>query len=573
MKKFISILLTFVLALNLFIMVSGAEIQLKTDKKTVNVKISESADSYSYYVLKDGKVIYSKPYSPYNTCSIPLPDDGEYRLRVYLSSRKSGRSVIERKITNADIDEWQLYDVIYEAEDALMQGAVKASAARNGYSGTGYATGFTQKSGNLWQLTVEVPKSGHYDIEVCHASDSYKENILNVNGSAVGNIISNGTGAFETSTIGGVYLEAGENVFTIKEVWGWFDLDYLRIRTGETVSQKVYNVSGKLSNPYANTKTKNIMSYLMDIYGEKTLAGQYTDHGYNTEVDAIYALTGKYPAIRGFDFIFYSPNSGWTAGAKDTELALAWDKTGGLSTFSWHWHAPLDNKHSFYASETNFDLSKAVTDLDIATKTPEELLEMKNSGRISEECYALIGDIDVISEQLSILQQNNVTVLWRPLHEASGGWFWWGAKGAEPYKWLWNLLYERQTWYHKLNNLIWVWNAQDAAWYPGDDTVDIIGTDIYAEKQDYSAQTDMFLKTAGFAPDKPVALTENGVVPDSALMERDNTHWLWFNTWCREFVVDSAGNYIGTYTEKELLKKVYESESVITRDELPAVWE
>lgn len=35
------------------------------------------------------------------------------------------------------------------------------------------------------------------------------------------------------------------------------------------------------------------------------------------------------------------------------------------------------------------------------------------------------------------MENQNVTVLWRPLHEASDGWFWWGNAGAEPYKWLW----------------------------------------------------------------------------------------------------------------------------------------
>lgn len=569
MKKLISMSVAVLMVLNLFICAFAAEIQLKTENKTLNVKIDGSADTYSYYVVCYGDIVCSNPYSAENTWSFTLPDDREYTLKVYLSSKKNGRSVLERTVTNADIDEWQLFEAVYEAEDAVMQGAVKSASSRSGYSGTGYATGFTQASGNLWQMTVNIPESGHYDIEVRHASDSYKENTLTVNGSSVGTIVSNGTGAFESLTFSGVYLEAGDNVFSVTEVWGWFDLDYIKITSGEAVSASIYNVSGKLSNPYANDKTKNIMSYMMSIYGEKTLSGQYTNHGYSTEVDAIYALTGKYPALRGFDFIFYSPNSGWPEGAKDTDLALEWDKTGGLTTFSWHWHAPIGTEHAFYTEDTNFDLSKAVTTLDIADKSLSELQTMRDSGQISEECYAIVNDIDVISAQLNILQQNNVTVLWRPLHEASGGWFWWGAKGAEPYKWLWNLMYERQTYYHKLNNLIWVWNAQDADWYPGDGVVDIIGTDIYAEKHDYSAQTDMFVKTAGFAPDKPVALTENGVVPDIDIMERDNTHWLWFNTWCREFVVDSNGNYIDTYTEGEMLKKIYASEGIITRDELP----
>ena len=73
--------------------------------------------------------------------------------------------------------------------------------------------------------------------------------------------------------------------------------------------------------------------------------------------------------------------------------------------------------------------------------------------------------------------------MWRPLHEAEGGWFWWGAEGAEPCKELYRLLYKKLTEEYKLDNLIWEWTGSTspvaADWYPGDDVVDIIGYDKY----------------------------------------------------------------------------------------------
>jgi mannan endo-1,4-beta-mannosidase len=77
---------------------------------------------------------------------------------------------------------------------------------------------------------------------------------------------------------------------------------------------------------------------------------------------------------------------------------------------------------------------------------------------------------------LKRLRDAGVPVLWRPLHEASGNawhtpWFWWGAKGAEPYKKLWNMMFDRMNNYHGLNNLIWIysinWDNKDSSWYPG----------------------------------------------------------------------------------------------------------
>lgn len=551
----------------------AAEVKLKVENSVATVLVSSSSSneikSYSYYVLKNGTVAASEPYSKKNTFEFIFPDNEEYRLRVYLQTNTNKRTVLERTISNEDIDEiGSALDMLFEAEDGELSGNVKVASSRSGYSGTGYVTGFHQSENDLWSLSIQVPQSNHYTLTVKAASDSYKVNYLTLNGQTVGKIETQGTGLFEEITFEGVYIYEGSNTLSITTSWGWFDIDCIRITGGQSIDSSYYDITGTLANPNANEHTQKIMQYLTGIYGQKTLAGQYTDHGKSTEIDAIYELTGKYPALRGFDFIFYSPNSTWPEGAKDTDLALEWDKSGGLSTFSWHWHGPIGNS-SFYTSDTDFDLSDAVTDKSVAQKSLSELQTMLNNGEITNECYAIIRDIDAISAQLSILQDNNVTVLWRPLHEASGGWFWWGAKGAEPYKWLWNVMFERQTYYHKLDNLIWVWNGQDADWYPGDDVVDIIGYDIYISAHDYSALSDSFVATAEMAESKPVALTENGVVPDPDLLDRDNTHWLWFNTWCREYVVDSNGEYSESYTEAEMLKKVYSHDSIITRDELP----
>lgn len=321
-----------------------------------------------------------------------------------------------------------------------------------------------------------------------------------------------------------------------------------------------------------NAKTRRILSYLRSVYGRKTLSGQYTNHGFSTETDAIFRETDKYPAVRGFDLLNYSPSL--IGGRKgDTELAIEWDKMGGICTFSWHWYAPSKtperNNEQFRTENSSFDLSKAVTSADIALKTPEELAEMSRNGEISEECFMLISDIDAISEQLKILRDNGVTVLWRPLHEASGGWFWWGAFGADAYKWLWKLLFVRQNEFHKLDDLIWIANAQSHEWYVGDEFCDINGEDIYPEKHDYSSQSERFSLAYAYSPKKMIAMTENGVIPDPDNMNSDGIRWLFFNTWCREFIVDRSGDISEEYTEKTMLRKAYSHPDIVTLEDLP----
>jgi mannan endo-1,4-beta-mannosidase len=91
---------------------------------------------------------------------------------------------------------------------------------------------------------------------------------------------------------------------------------------------------------------------------------------------------------------------------------------------------------------------------------------------ISGSDYALIvRNIEAIGTQLRRLQAAGVSVLWRPLHEVEGGWFWWGAKGAEQCKKPWALLHDRLDNYHKINNLIWVWNSVASSWCPGNSAV------------------------------------------------------------------------------------------------------
>ena len=65
------------------------------------------------------------------------------------------------------------------------------------------------------------------------------------------------------------------------------------------------------------------------------------------------------------------------------------------------------------------------------------------------------------------------------------------------------------------------------------------------------------------------ALSENGVMMDPDLMTRDNTFWLWFAVWYGDFLIDSSGSLNGTYTEASMVNKVYNSDEVITLDELP----
>lgn len=323
--------------------------------------------------------------------------------------------------------------------------------------------------------------------------------------------------------------------------WGWMFVDSFIIEEGTEIVWD-FNISTELINPKSNAETKKLYKYLCNIYGEQMLAGQQVYSKEEKEIDKIFTITGKYPAIKGYDMINQTPGDYID---DQVERAIEWHlEHKGIVTMCWHWWAPKYERE-FYTEKTQFDVTKAVT-----------------PG--TEEYELILRDMDIVAERLKEMGEVGIPVLWRPLHEASGGWFWWGAKGPEPFKELWKLIYERFTGYHKLNNLIWIWNGQDPDWYVGDEYCDIIGEDIYPGERVYSAHTIKFSECYNIVKGtKPIALTETGCLPNIDQIQDTGAWWLWFMIWWGDFITTDI------YNEYEMLKYIYNHENVITLDELP----
>lgn len=440
-----------------------------------------------------------------------------------------------------------------EAEDGVLLGKAQIAA-------TGTSVSKLEREGDGVEVTITVQEAGHYDIVVRQATvgGGVKLNDVSANGQFVGDLKSDSS-SWNDSTVNYVWLEAGENAISITKSYGWIAIDYIGVRKSEPIPADVYDVEPVLINPNATAEAKALMTYLCDNYGKKVISGQQCQDGpfgLDNQAVGFRVNGGTYPAILGMDVGVYSPARA-RAGteSKVTDYAIEyWQEHGGITTLSWHWYADERYGSAFYTDSTTFNLKKAMNGSDPAGY------------------QMLLDGIDAIAVQLKRLQDAGAPILWRPLHEASGGWFWWGASGPEPYIELYKLMYHRLTDYHGINNLIWVWNGQDAAWYPGDEYVDIIGEDIYPGEKVYTSQAARFLKALSYTDTrKIIALTENGCVPDVELMIRDNIMWSWWCTWEGEFVLKSQGfnGYSERYTEKAVLKRNYKHESVVTRKTLP----
>jgi mannan endo-1,4-beta-mannosidase len=178
------------------------------------------------------------------------------------------------------------------------------------------------------------------------------------------------------------------------------------------------------------------------------------------------------------------------------------------------------------------------------------------------ENYYFQKDLAQVAEYLKLLQAEGIPVLWRPFHEASGGWFWWG-KNAESEKALWIAMFD----YFKeqgLDNLIWVWVSEgdDDKWYPGDEYVDIIGRDMYTKTT--SACFDAFNDSQYTYANKMVTLSECGTVDDIPTQYAAYAEWSWFMPWYGEAKKDTP------HANRNWWRTTMAGSNVITREDLPS---
>ncbi len=277
-----------------------------------------------------------------------------------------------------------------------------------------------------------------------------------------------------------------------------------------------------------SAEAEQLLALLQQIQGQKIISGTTANVNWNfNEAKWVNQHTGKWPALNCMDFIHhpFASKGGWIDYTNITDV-YNWHRQGGLILILWHWNVPANQSggYSFYYGteddKTTFDVRKI---FDPA----------------SSEYKLMIKDIDQIASYLKLLKNRKIPVLWRPLHEAGGMWFWWGRDPAACNE-LWRVMYDRLVNYHKLDNLIWVWTQAAAwnqpysdgyRWYPGDEYVDIVSIDVYNNNNATDVYNNCFNFLKKESPNKLVAMTECGNVPKISQQWKARARWLFFAPW------------------------------------------
>lgn len=503
---------------------------------------------------------------------------------------------------------------MYEAED--LPGASVAEGAE--FSGGKYAK-TADPSGITF--TVKVEETAVYDIttKVLIKQYDWTTSKIAVNGVDVGSMLTTPRNCDSSYVVSAsAKMKAGENKITVgNQALG---VDYITV---ERHPDPEFKISASPVTPNASESAKKLYSFLRENFGKKTVSGMMiSDQNFNydygnmrlispggctpadsckfsdeevswkgqTDIAEFYKRSGHYPAIGGFDMLFAAGGhheEGWFKGYTENNLVMTeqlWEM-GGIPTYTWHWKVGEDTVFYTQGTPAGFNNPGCTEDVMGTSNTNtcfnytkafkgDKCQELDET---SQEYKDIVADVDIVSGYFKQLEEKGIAVLWRPLHEASGGWFWWGTASAECYVQLYRLVFKRMVETNKLNNLIWVWNintdpalgydysALNAAWYPGDDYVDIVAVDIYDPLNDHNSAANYYNKiVSDVGTNKMIALSENGAIPDIDSIAEDKAYWSYWMTWSQTW----SGNFLEK-TPTDMWKKNLDDKRIIALDNMP----
>jgi mannan endo-1,4-beta-mannosidase len=278
----------------------------------------------------------------------------------------------------------------------------------------------------------------------------------------------------------------------------------------------------KENNGFKRTaETGNLLESLRRMPEKGFMFGHHDDPLYGIgwkgdgERSDVKSVCGDYPAVMSFDL-------GRIELGRDISLdniafedirkeIIAQYNRGGMSTISWHLDNPATGGDSWDVSDT----------AAVASVLP---------GGANHEKF--LGWLDRVAGFMHTLKTGDgvkIPVLFRPWHEHTGSWFWWGQAlcSAEEYKALWRLTHNRLC-EKKADNVLYAYSPgsepntpeEYLERYPGDDVIDLVGFDCYqVDKAAYIGQMNKSLRIlTGVAKEhnKAMAVTETGyeTIPD-----------------------------------------------------------
>ena len=259
--------------------------------------------------------------------------------------------------------------------------------------------------------------------------------------------------------------------------------------------QSCSSLNNQTTDPEATRETINLFNNLMEVSADHILFGHQDDPAYG--IGWAYEegksdckiTTGSYPAVYGWELggLELGNDKNLDDVPFDTMRKLIIESylRGGVTSISWHEYSPLSGLDSWADTK------------DTVNPTVPAILPGGSHHDVYRE------HLDKVAAFLNSLKTPDgtlVPVIFRPLHENTGSWFWWGKNHctAEQYKHLFQFTINYLKNECGVHHALYCYSpsggfksAEDyLGRYPGDEYVDILGFDQYRVKSNEKSGED-----------------------------------------------------------------------------------
>ena len=267
-------------------------------------------------------------------------------------------------------------------------------------------------------------------------------------------------------------------MYTTKRLTAYLSILIAIFQCGSTGAQSEFS---NLVDPQATRATRALFFNLQELAGEKILFGHQDALAYGVQWkdwhrrrSDVKDVCGSHPALFGWEMSKlgkYSHNIDTVDFAKMRNWMKEAYRMGGINTLSWH----VDN---FVTGGDSWDVGERV----VATILPG-----------GKHHQAFLRKLDLFAQYVKELKsgfifRKSIPLIFRPFHEHTGSWFWWGHDHCTPeeYKQLWQFTVRYLRDEKEVHNLLYCYSPdvfEDEEHYleryPGDEFVDILGLDDY----------------------------------------------------------------------------------------------
>jgi mannan endo-1,4-beta-mannosidase len=230
-------------------------------------------------------------------------------------------------------------------------------------------------------------------------------------------------------------------------------------------------------------------------------------------------FTGDYPAVAGFELghieLGGERNLDSVSFAQIAEQIKTHYRRGGVITISWHLNNPLTMQ-----IKDTLSRRQSGTAWDVSSK--EVVASILPGGKNNELFNTWLERLATFFIGLKDDNGTPIPFIFRPFHEHSGSFFWWGTDICtdKEYAALWRYTVKYLEDKKNIHNILYAYNTdrvtsleQYLKGYPGDDIIDILSLDMYDRGAQFGQELDnalAFVTHEAQARKKLTALSETG---------------------------------------------------------------